>query len=33
MNYLDDDTDEEYYENINLTIFDGNVMNMSLIII
>ena len=33
MNYLDDDTDEEYYKNINLTIFDGNVMNMSLIVI
>ena len=25
-------TDEEYYENINRTILDGNVMNMSLII-
>ena len=29
---LDDGTDEEYYEKINLTILDENVMNMSLII-
>ena len=32
MNFLDDVKDEEYYENINQTIIDGNVMNMSLII-
>ena len=30
--FLDDRTYEEYYENINQTILDGNVMNMSLII-
>ena len=30
--FLDDRTDEEYYENINQTIIDGNVMNMSLIV-
>ena len=33
MNVLDDGTDEEYYKNINQTILDGNVMNMSLIIL
>ena len=30
--FLDDGTDEEYYENINWNIIDGNVTNMSLII-
>ena len=30
--FLDEGTDEEYDENINQTIFDGNVMNMSFII-
>ena len=30
--FLDDGTDEEYCENINQTIIDGNVMNMYLII-
>ena len=29
---MDEGTDEEYYENINQTMVDGNVMNMSLII-
>ena len=33
MNFLYYGTDEEYYENINQTILDGNAMNMSLIII
>ena len=33
MNFLDDVIDEEYYEDINQTILDGNVMNMSLICI
>ena len=33
MNFLDDGTDEEYYEKINRTILDGNVMNVSLIFI
>ena len=33
MNFLEDGTDEEYYENINRTILDGSVMNMYLIII
>ena len=32
MIFLDDGTDEEYYKNINLTILDGNVVNVSLII-
>ena len=32
MNFLDEGTDERYYENINWTILDGTVMNMSLII-
>ena len=32
MIFLDDGTDEEYYERINQTILCGNVMNMSLII-
>ena len=30
--FFDDGTDEEYYEHINRTIIDGNVMNMYLII-
>ena len=33
MNFLFDVTNEEYYKNIKQTILDGNVMNMSLIII
>ena len=32
MNFVDDGTDEDYYKHINQTILDGNVMNMSLII-
>ena len=30
--FFDDGTDEEYYEHINRTIIDGNVMNIYLII-
>ena len=33
MNDLNNGTDEEYYKNYNWTILDGNVINMSLIII
>ena len=33
MGFLDDGTDEEYYKNNNRNILDGNVMNMSFIII
>ena len=32
MNFVDDVTDEEDYEHINKTFIDGNVMNMSFII-
>ena len=32
MIFFDDETEEEYYEHMNRTILDGNVMNMSLII-
>ena len=32
MNFLDIGTDNVEYEYINITIFDGNVMNISLII-
>ena len=32
MGFLDDGTDEEIYEHIIRTILDGNVVNMSLII-
>ena len=32
MIYSDDRTDEEIYEHINQMILDGNVINMSLII-
>ena len=32
IQFSDDGTDEEYYKNINQNIIDGNVMNMSLII-
>ena len=32
MNFLYDGTDEEEYKQINQNILDGNVMNMSLII-
>ena len=32
MNFVDYGTEEEYYEQINWDILDGNVMNMSLII-
>ena len=33
MYFLDNGTDKEYYKNINRTILDGNLINMSLIII
>ena len=33
MIFLDDGTDEEIYKHINLTIIDGNVMNMFYIIL
>ena len=32
MNFIDDGIDEEWHKNINRTIIDGNVMNISLII-
>ena len=32
MNFLDDATDEEENENVNRTILDGNVTNISLIV-
>ena len=32
MNFLDGGTDEQYYENINRNILDGNVMNIYLMI-
>ena len=31
MVFLNDRTDEEYYEHINITILDGNLINRSLI--
>ena len=32
MNFLDNGIDERYYKNMNQTIFDGNVIKISLII-